>query len=388
MTALDLPTVIVVSSLMSGLVALVLFFMRRSYPPHIHGLGHWSIAAALWFATTVFFVSTRVPGVPDSVLIYAANLLLLASNIFYLKGLQHFGERPAPWGRWIAFLMVMALTTIWLTFGQTEYAPRLLVMILGLLTIYVSTLVALLRYPDKRLPIYLIAGVLCVHIALILVRLLHLGEVVDFYEETLIQSIYVGSFAIAQLMYSIGAILLATDRLAMENQRQAHFDHLTGIHNRRALLQYCEEELARAARTGRGAALLMMDIDHFKQINDNHGHQHGDNVLRHFARQVSALLSPPSRLGRYGGEEFVLMLPETDHVNALALAESIHKTLDSGHPFDCKLSIGMTTWQAGDTIETMLARADSALYTAKNGGRNQTCVSGGLARSGLRRQFA
>lgn len=375
MSGLDLPTIIVVSSLMSGLVALVLFFMRRSYPSHIRGLGHWAIAAVLWFATTVLFVATRSPALPADVLIYVSNLLLLLSNVFYLKGMQCFEGRPAPWGRWIVFMGFMALITVWLTFVRDDYAPRLFAMIVALETIYLSILVTMLRYREKRLPIYLIACVLTVHIVVIALRLIQLGGIQDFYEQTLMQSVYVGSFAVAQLMYSIGAILLATDRLAMENARQARYDHLTGIHNRHSLLQHCEEEIARAPRNQHGAALMIMDIDHFKQINDSHGHQHGDRVLQHFARQVQAILAPGSRFGRYGGEEFVLMLPGTGRQAALAVAERIHKASDDGHAFGCKVSIGLTTWRENDTLETMLGRADHALYAAKAQGRDRTCVA-------------
>lgn len=375
MPGLDLTSIIIVSCLMSGLLALVLFAMRRSYPPHIHGLGYWAAAAALWFATTVMFLVTPLSGVLENLVIYLGNLLLLVSNIVYLKGMQRFEDTPAPWRRWIAFLGVMALLTLWLTFGRDDFAPRLVVMIVGLTAIYLSTLLTALRYKEKRLPIYLIAAVLSAHILVIGLRLVSMGGIQNFYEQSLIQSIYVASFVIAQMMYSIGAILLATDRLARENQRQAHYDALTEIRNRRSLLQCCEEELARARRSQRDAALMIMDIDHFKRINDTHGHQHGDEVLRHFARQVGALLRPQDHFGRYGGEEFVVMLPETDAGVAHTIAARIHAALDRGHVHDCKLSIGVTAWRADDSLETMLARADRALYEAKAQGRNQTCAA-------------
>lgn len=375
MSGLDLVSVIIVSSLMSGLLALVLFLMRRSYPSHIQGLGHWAVAAVLWFAVTLLFVASGNPAFPEYPLIYVSNLMLLLSNIVYLKGLQHFEGSAVSWRRWLVFLGIMAAVTIWLTFVQTDYAPRLFVMILALGTIYLSTLVATLRFKRKRLPIRLITCVLVAHLAVIALRLIQLGAVESFFEQTLIQSIYVGSFAVAQLLYSIGAILLATDRLAMENARQARYDHLTGLHNRRSLLQHCAEDLLRVQRGQCGAALMLLDIDHFKRINDSHGHQHGDKVLQHFAGQVGEILPPGARFGRYGGEEFVVMLPEADAAQAMEVAERIHQTLDRGHPLDCKVSIGLTLWQEGDTLESMLARADGALYAAKEQGRNRTCTA-------------
>lgn len=372
MTGLDLPTIIVVSSLMGALMALVLFFMRRNYPVHIRGLGYWAVAAVLWAVTGALFLITTFPGVPESLLIYTSNLLLLLSNLFYLKGTQRFDGQAAPWRPWLVFLGFMALITIWLSFGEVSYAPRLFVMIVALVLLYTSTLVTILRFQVKRLPDYLIACVLSVHIGIILLRLLHLGGIEHFFEQTLMQSLYVGSYVVAQLLYSIGAILLATDRLAMENQRQADYDHLTGIRNRRSLLQQCEDELARVARNQSSAALMIMDIDHFKQINDSRGHPFGDRVLQHFAQRVATTLTASSHFGRYGGEEFVVMLPDTDRQTALGIAQRIHQALDQGHELDCKVSIGLTTWRDDDTLETLLGRADRALYIAKAQGRNQT----------------
>ena len=105
---------------------------------------------------------------------------------------------------------------------------------------------------------------------------------------------------------------MATDRLTSEYAHQARFDPPTSAFNRRTLLDYCTDELAHSQRASRGLALMMMDMDHSKAINDRHGHQHGDQVLRHFARQVRATLRSTDRPGHHGGEEFVVLLPEAD----------------------------------------------------------------------------
>lgn len=118
----------------------------------------------------------------------------------------------------------------------------------------------------------------------------------------------------------------------------------------------------------------MLDLDHFKAINDTHGHQHGDAVLRHFTGRVLATLRGADRMGRYGGEEFVLLLPETRTDDAMKVADRVHAALATGHPLDCQLSIGLATWQGkDDTLDHPLARADRALYQAKEQGRNRTC---------------
>jgi len=121
---------------------------------------------------------------------------------------------------------------------------------------------------------------------------------------------------------------------------------------------------------------MMVDLDHFKAINDTYGHQHGDAVLVHFAQCAQAALRRADRLGRYGGEEFMVLLPETSAQDALVVADRIHAALATGHALDCKLSIGLTGWIGpSDTLDAMLARADGALYDAKAQGRNQSRVA-------------
>jgi len=120
---------------------------------------------------------------------------------------------------------------------------------------------------------------------------------------------------------------------------------------------------------------MMVDLDHFKAVNDTHGHQRGDQVLVHFADSARAALRRADRLGRYGGEEFLALLPGTTLEAAQPVAARIHAALHAGHALDCKLSIGVTAWRgADDSLDAMLARADAALYQAKAQGRDQTCA--------------
>ena len=120
---------------------------------------------------------------------------------------------------------------------------------------------------------------------------------------------------------------------------------------------------------------MMLDRDNFKAVNDTHGHQHGDAVLVHFAERTRQVLRRADRLGRYGGEEFLVLLPGADAAAAEGVAQRIHATLASGHPLDCQVSIGLTSWSGPqETLDAMLSRADAALYRAKREGRNRTVV--------------
>jgi diguanylate cyclase (GGDEF)-like protein len=190
------------------------------------------------------------------------------------------------------------------------------------------------------------------------------------------QSIYIASYPIMMVALSIGVFLLATERMRGDLEYLATHDVMTGTLNRRAIVETAERELARCRRHGHVMSLLMMDLDHFKKINDTYGHLVGDRVLKDFAGQVSALLRLPDQFGRYGGEEFVLLLPDTGREAAAIVADRICKAAAEAKAPMCTVSIGLATATLIDTgIDSLLARADEALYRAKAGGRNQVATA-------------
>ena len=158
--------------------------------------------------------------------------------------------------------------------------------------------------------------------------------------------------------------------------RQAFTDSLTGLHNRRRFLEICREELRRIRRTKKPMALLMLDIDHFKRVNDTYGHETGDGVINEFAATVTSELREMDTMGRIGGEEFAVLLPETDMKAAGKVAERIRKAVSNKPLTDRSLhitvSIGCSDFEKShrDTVESILNSADKALYRAKRSGRN------------------
>ena len=167
--------------------------------------------------------------------------------------------------------------------------------------------------------------------------------------------------------------------LERELLRHATIDHLTGVANRRRFLELAEQELLRSQRYGRTVCLLMLDIDHFKKINDAHGHQAGDVALRAVAEACRTALRTCDEIGRLGGEEFAVMLPETAMDHAEAAAERIRRAvaelelpLAGGGALAMTVSIGVTQAAPGELdVDQALARADAALYRAKESGRNR-----------------
>jgi diguanylate cyclase (GGDEF)-like protein len=165
---------------------------------------------------------------------------------------------------------------------------------------------------------------------------------------------------------------------------QATTDPLTGRANRRAVDDELQRQQALFERSRAPFSVLLLDIDHFKQINDVHGHGIGDEALKAFARRVAASLRPSDFLGRYGGEEFVVILPATPLEQALQVAQRVcdavaAQPLLATPRLPTTVSIGVATCSAGEDAAQVLDAADRAVYEAKRSGRNRVCVSDGTA---------
>ncbi len=173
-------------------------------------------------------------------------------------------------------------------------------------------------------------------------------------------------------------LLREKGRLQEELAHMAMYDALTDILSRRALLEQAEVERQRTMRYKRDLSFLMIDIDHFKRVNDTYGHLIGDIVLREVAQCLKKQTRRSDFVGRYGGEEFLIILPETSLDKALILAEKLRKRVSElAVPAEGKvlkgttISIGATEYEDDPTIEEFINRSDKWLYTAKKGGRNQ-----------------
>ncbi len=166
-------------------------------------------------------------------------------------------------------------------------------------------------------------------------------------------------------------------KLLTEQEARGMEDPLTGLGNRRAYQKRIEEELSRHDRYDTPLALIVCDLDHFKQINDTHGHLAGDRVLRVVAQLLLRLTRKSDFVGRYGGEEFVVLLPNTTDETAHLVAEKLRSSLEKlpfesgGRKIAVTMSMGLTHARKGDTAESLFKRADELLYQAKKSGRNR-----------------
>jgi diguanylate cyclase (GGDEF)-like protein len=188
--------------------------------------------------------------------------------------------------------------------------------------------------------------------------------------------------AIAHIAGTVGATLglfsIEVRRMQAALTRAAASDPLTGLPNRRATAERFHSELARAVRHDRGFALLVVDVDHFKQVNDDHGHLTGDALLEHVAKRVGTAKRGEDLLGRVGGDEFVLLMidPATDHAAEAArrICAQVANAplLHGGLQLDATLSGGLALFPGdGNTWDALFATADARLYEAKRSGRNR-----------------
>jgi diguanylate cyclase (GGDEF)-like protein len=318
--------------------------------------------------------------VPDFLSVVVGNLALLGGSALFYFGTQHFCGLAASWRLWSGVMGASGVVFTWFLLVEPSYSVRVVVFTALMATLFTAHAMVLIRHGPKGFSARFTTFVLLLQTCVLLAR--GISTLVQpagrsMFDPSPVQTAYVATYALSILLVTIGVLLMATDRLRAEFEHLAAHDPLTGVLTRRALLEACDQELERSHRYGRPLALMMLDLDHFKAVNDNHGHQAGDKVLVDFVRRASAQLRKPDRLGRYGGEEFLVMLPETSLAEARIVAERILKMPGNtqGLPA-CTTSIGLAASSREDTsVDTVLARADAALYRAKAQGRSRVEVS-------------
>ena len=374
MRFIDPHTVFLLTGVMSGLMALVLLSIKRSYPVSIKGLNEWSLSlVVLFFGGVLAAISANLS---EGVVAVLPNLLIWSGTyLAYLGSQRFFGVTP-NYKPWAAVIIAATALGFWYGVVDPSYVMRLRVSNV-LMTCMIAVHAWLIYQQGLRTFAKLLAKATLTFLAVAQIMrfvttfLYPVGpNMGDVSPEHLI---FVTSFAFSIMLFAISMILMATDKLRAELEHLASHDSLTNALTRRHMNEACGQELQRCRRTGRSMAVLVMDLDHFKRINDTHGHQAGDRVLINFVSDVNKLLRQMDQLGRFGGEEFVALLPETSLDEAVLVANRIRaiSTLSDQGP-SCTVSIGVTTNLAdSDTVDSLLARADHAMYRAKANGRNR-----------------
>lgn len=374
MEYLDPRTVVLLAGVMSGFMAIVMFSLKRSYPATIQGWNEWGTALLLVaVASTLAFGFGSLPKFASITL--PRLLFPLGLFLSYIGTQRFFGETPrfAPW---LGLIAVVVAAQMWFTFQTPDYPSRLRLAGLLSVTLFVAFINLVRRQGLTSFARILTIGVLCTMCGIVILRMavaLFWDEGSHIFDPTLDHMVYLSGLSVFTLLLAVSLVLLASERLHAEMGYLASHDSLTNALTRRHMREVCAIELERSQRYERTLALMIIDLDHFKAINDAYGHLSGDKVLVDFVAKVNMLLRRPDQLARFGGEEFVVLLPETSLDEALNVAERIRAVCaEVGSGPSCTVSIGVTTnTLIRDTVDSLVARADAAMYRAKALGRNR-----------------
>ena len=378
---LSVPTLWIVFVVNFMALGLVWTYVVRSYP---------TLTAARYWASAAFFAGiSMLRGVTNSML----PLLISGGGLVFAiclctMGIQRFYERRVSWLLTSATVGLCTLGLAFFLYVRDDMPMRIFIYSAGQAVPIGVTLGLLLSRKDGRInsgaQLAGIVGGLMISVGAIrsVCAFFNIGGGVSFVEFNALQAALLIVLVFLSMAWNFGFLLMAIDRLRNEVADLALMDDLTGVANRRQLLRRLEEACAMSQRSSEPFALLVIDLDGFKQINDTHGHAAGDACLQHFTLMTQMQLRPGDLLARTGGDEFCIVLPDTTLREGAMIARRVlaacHEDAAgcSGTDIPIAASIGVAQWtqDIGTHSERLMAAADHALYAAKNEGKNRYAV--------------
>ncbi|CAN5344364.1 GGDEF domain-containing protein [soil metagenome] len=387
---LSVPTLWIVFVVNFVAIGTIWLYVLRSYP-NLHATRFWT-AGALVAALGAAIAMTRGFIDPEQKLLLLIPLLIGGSVLVLAvclaaMGIRRFYGAPVSWRSTFAivgFNFFALAFFVW----HDNMAMRILIYSACQAVPIALTLPLLFSrknghaYPGARMAGYIATLMIGVYALRSVTALLHVGGNVALIAFNPFQAVLILVLVFLSMMWNFGFLLMTIDRLRAEVADLAMFDDLTGAANRRQLLARLDEECTRSGRSGEAFALLMIDLDDFKDINDTHGHAAGDECLRLFTRVAGSRLRAGDLLARMGGDEFCVVLPSTTLREGAMIARHVLEACKgeavqwNGAPLALSTSIGVAQWrpEIGLHAERLLAAADRALYTAKNDGKNSYAV--------------
>ena len=347
-------------------------------------LWHWAGFALLCASSfTAYVLGAHQHG---SSMLLVGNLLLVAGLLLNCRGLHLFSGRRPPDGIFAGlFILAGVVMLVWPSSEDSPWRITLISLLLGVCAAWLSALVVMhLRQLGASRWLWLLFGApMSVGAALFVARAGQaLIDPARLAAETAAgTSIYMAaaiSWLLLSLSFEVALAGLVIFRLGRQLRHAATHDSLTGLLNRAAMQEQLARETRRASRSRRPFSVIMLDIDHFKRVNDDLGHAAGDHVLEALAGQMSRRLRSTDSASRWGGEEFLVLLPDTDGDMAVSVAEQLRRVVSQSdirwHQEGIALTIsaGVAAWSGPEDSPTGLVdRADEALYEAKRAGRDR-----------------
>ncbi|MGA9334259.1 MAG: GGDEF domain-containing protein [Rudaea sp.] len=383
---LDIRTTIMIAALLALLVGISLRYVLRDAPAYLWPSIHLWILGTVLQPTAWVLYGLR-DTLPDWLTMVCANALLSLAYAKHCQAVRTFVGRPLNPALTYAPVVTIALLEIVFTYYLPSLRLRLVTVSAVFCMQMVCALIALLGWGQSRRRSHrLTASAFLVLAGVLVARIMYEGlrrhGLDTALEATTMQTAVFGFAAFFPTIATLGFVLMCGARLNEELERQATIDGLTGISNRRTLDHLAAHAIALAHRHKRPLSVLLIDADHFKHINDAHGHAAGDEALVTLAGTLQCALRAEDLFGRLGGEEFVAVLPETEEVAARTSAERLRVAVEhieygaQRRLIPLRVSIGVAVIEDGDDFAAILRRADQAMYAAKRSGRNRVVGPG------------
>ncbi len=391
MHVLDIKTIMFGFFVSNVLLTIVMAYVWVQNRKRYNGISYWLIDYV--FQTIGIFLMTLRGSITDILSTSAANILIVCGMLFFLLGLQKFLDRKTTPAVNLVILVVFFFLHYFFGIVGQSYPARVVLLSIPLMIIIAQALYILLQTEKGKRNVYGTPAIVCVCLLLLYsFRIFAIFYTIpadnDFIDMETIDSIIRMSSQMLSIMMIISLILMINMRLFHEVQqlveekelivqefrRIANTDGLTGLYNRSKIEQILTVEVLRARRYKHPLSIILADVDHFKQVNDTYGHNVGDVVLTGIASLMKEYIREVDSLGRWGGEEFLIVCPETSVHGARKLAEKLRKKIEKHHFKDLGMktvSMGVAQLEHDEWDEDMLKRADKNLYKAKRGGRNR-----------------
>jgi diguanylate cyclase (GGDEF)-like protein len=372
-------SLLLVTTALSVVMLLVLSSLSGS---GVQGIREWSVGNGLAVTALLLFAGRGV--VPDVVSIELANALFMMASALMFVGFRRHFSRSVPTRILAAAIGLVLVVVGAFHYGVDWIGPRIVavsvfhgcICLAMAITVHRATPPAHARYP------YLFtttaAAMLAVgHAARALVYLFEAATPAGLLDSAILNLVFLSIGTLALPALTLGAVMMANAEIISKTTYAADHDYLTGAWSRRAFFRLAGAEHDRLALGKSALSLLLLDVDHFKKINDTYGHAVGDQVLVDIVRCTEGIIRSMDFCARLGGEEFAVLLPGADAQTALMVAERLRNALEcSVHVVAQKVSvtytvsIGIASLEPDESVASLLSRADTALYSAKSAGRN------------------